>query len=128
MTWAALAPLLADIGRVLQFAEFLAMPAAARAAPARGGAWTCAAQRELGRPGFVAHVAGAARRLLVLSVARGWPTLVARARPSPHRSPPRMRWGWSRHRCAPRCPILAMQRGRLHALTFMRGTRTHSVP
>jgi hypothetical protein len=86
MAWAALAPLLADIGRVLQFAEFLAMPAAARAAPARGGAWTGAAQRELGRPGFVAHVAGAARRLLVLGAARGWPALVARARPGPRRS------------------------------------------
>ena len=79
--WAALAPLLADVGRVLQYAQFLALPAPAASAPAAGSAWSGAAVRELQRPIAVAYVAAAARRLLALAAARGWPALLAKVLP-----------------------------------------------
>lgn len=75
-------PLLADIGRVLQYAQFLVLPVP-DLAPVAAGPWSVAAQRELQRPGAVAHVATAARRLLVLAAARGWPALLAKARSAP---------------------------------------------
>ncbi|KAK9832813.1 hypothetical protein WJX81_003940 [Elliptochloris bilobata] len=78
---AAVAPLLADVGRVLQYAQFLALPAPAAGAPPAAGAWSEGAVHELQRPFAVLHVTAAARRLFALAVACGWAALAAKVLP-----------------------------------------------